>query len=162
MSLITEEALEWSRQPFEQRQFGVARHDIAKYAQSIGANDPVYSDVDVARAAGHPDILAPPYFPIVARMHTVHLFGRESLEPDGSPTEDVPPIHSKRAMAGETELELGAPVHAGDTLTIDKKIVEMYEKEGSSGPLVFVKMEFDFHNQHGHRVLRERYTRIYR
>jgi hypothetical protein len=38
----------------------------------------------------------------------------------------------------------------------------MYEKEGRSGPLVFVEMEFTFTNQRGEMVARENFTRIYR
>jgi hypothetical protein len=38
----------------------------------------------------------------------------------------------------------------------------MYEKEGRSGPLVFVEMEFIFTNQKGELVAKEYFTRIYR
>ena len=38
----------------------------------------------------------------------------------------------------------------------------MYEKEGRSGPFVFVEMEFTFTNQRGGLVARENFTRIYR
>ena len=47
-------------------------------------------------------------------------------------------------------------------MTVGKRIVEMYEKEGRSGPLVFVTMEFTFTNQRGEMVAREQFTRIYR
>jgi hydroxyacyl-ACP dehydratase HTD2-like protein with hotdog domain len=65
-------------------------------------------------------------------------------------------------MAGETTIDLGVPIHAGDTITLNKRIVELYEKTGRSGTLVFVKTEFVFTNQDGEQVMREHFTRIYR
>lgn len=162
MSLITEEARNWADKPFAPREFSVGRNDILRYAFAIGATDPVHVDFEAARAAGHPDLLAPPYFPYVVRMHAAHLADRSRLEADGSAAEDVPPLDTKRAMAGETDIEIGAPVHAGDTLTLHKQIVDLYEKVGRSGPMVFVKTEFEFHNQRSEMVMRERFTRIYR
>jgi 3-methylfumaryl-CoA hydratase len=65
-------------------------------------------------------------------------------------------------MAGETTVELGERIVAGDVITVQKKLARMYEKEGKSGPLVFVEMEFTFTNQRGDMVARESFTRIYR
>jgi 3-methylfumaryl-CoA hydratase len=65
-------------------------------------------------------------------------------------------------MAGETRVVLGEPVLAGDTVTVGKRLAGMYEKEGRSGPLVFVEMEFTFTNQRGELVAQENFTRIYR
>lgn len=95
-------------------------------------------------------------------MQSYNLVRREGLEVDGSPSEDVPPLPTRRAMAGETSLELGEPVVAGDIVTVEKRLVDMFEKEGRSGPLVFVQMEFIFTNQNGDMVARETFTRIYR
>jgi 3-methylfumaryl-CoA hydratase len=95
-------------------------------------------------------------------MHTAHLVPREELAPDGSATADVPPVETTRAMAGEISIEMGVPVIAGDVVTVKKRIADMYEKEGRSGALVFVTMEFEFVNQRGERIARERFTRIYR
>jgi 3-methylfumaryl-CoA hydratase len=65
-------------------------------------------------------------------------------------------------MAGETTVELGERVVAGDVITVQKQLARMYEKEGKSGPLVFVEMEFTFTNQRGEMVASENFTRIYR
>ncbi len=59
-------------------------------------------------------------------------------------------------------MELGVPVVAGDVITVEKRIVDMYEKQGRSGDLVFVVQEFTFTNDRGELVARERFTRIYR
>ena len=57
---------------------------------------------------------------------------------------------------------MGVPVHAGDRLLLRKQIIDLYEKSGRSGTLVFVKTEFVFTNQDDELVMREEFTRIYR
>jgi 3-methylfumaryl-CoA hydratase len=65
-------------------------------------------------------------------------------------------------MAGETRIVLEAPIIAGDVISVQKRLADLYEKEGRSGALVFVEMEFTFTNQRGQLVARENFTRIYR
>lgn len=161
-TVITDEARAWATTPFPTYEVTVGRTDIARYARAIGETDPRYFDAEAARAAGHPDVVAPPYFPYTIRMQAANLRDRADLEPDGSSSEDVPPVPTTRAMAGETTLELGAAIHAGDHITMTKRIVDLFEKSGRSGTLVFVTQEFLFTNQHDDLVLREEFTRIYR
>lgn len=162
MGVITDEARSWAEREFPRYVFDVGRRDIQKYAHAIGETDPIHFDAAAAMDAGYSDIVAPPFFPYVIRMHASHMAGKDQLEPDGSATADVPPLPTTRAMAGEITIELGVPVIAGDVITVDKRIIDMYEKEGRSGALVFVKMEFTFTNQQGDLVAREEFTRIYR
>lgn len=162
MGVITEQAREWATQDYPSYTFDVGRTDIQKYAHATGETDPVYFDADAAREAGYADIVAPPFFPYVIRMHAANVVGRDRLEPDGSASADVPPLPTTRAMAGEITIDLGVPVVAGDQVTVTKRIIDMYEKEGRSGPLVFVTQEFTFTNQRGELVATERFTRIYR
>jgi acyl dehydratase len=162
MSLITEEARKWAEGGYPDFRFEVDRVSIARYAHAIGETDPIYFDVEAAREAGFEDVLAPPFFPYVIRMHAADLIPRNELEPDGSAGGDVPPVETTRAMAGETAIELGAPVIAGDEILLTKRITDMFEKTGRSGPMVFVTMEFTFTNQRDELVAREQFTRIYR
>ncbi|MGI9605468.1 MAG: FAS1-like dehydratase domain-containing protein [Acidimicrobiales bacterium] len=160
--VITDEAREWATKPFPVHEFAVGRTEIARFARAIGETDPVHFNPEAAQAAGHPDVVAPPYFPYTIRMHAANLVDRSQLEPDGSSSEDVPPLATDRAMAGETSIEMGVAIHAGDTITLEKRIVDLYEKTGRSGVLVFVKTEFLFTNQAGEMAMREEFTRIYR
>lgn len=162
MGLITEEARRWAEREFPTFEYPVSSVDIARYARATGETDPVHYDRDAATARGFADVVAPPYFTYVIRTHAANLVERSRLAPDGSSAADVPPIETTRAMAGETTMEVGEPVVAGDTVTVAKRIVDLYEKEGRSGPLVFVVVEFTFTNQRGAMVARERFTRIYR
>lgn len=162
MSVITDEARAWAERTYPDYAFRVGETDIQKYAYAIGETDPIHFDGQAARAAGYRGMVAPPFFPYVIRMHAAHLVSRERLAADGSATDDVPPVPTTRAMAGEVEIELGESVVAGDEITVTKRVVDLYEKEGRSGTLVFVVMEFTFTNQEEAVVARERFTRIYR
>lgn len=162
MGLLTDEARAWAQEPFAPYEVTISATDIARYARAIGETDPVFFDPAAARAAGHADVVAPPYFPYTIRMQAANLRDRADLEPDGSSSEDVPPVETTRAMAGETKIEMGVPIVAGDVITMEKRIVDLYEKSGRSGDLVFVVQEFLFTNQRGDLVMREAFTRIYR
>lgn len=162
MGVITEEARAWADRTYPSHQFTVGERDIRKYATAIGETNPIHLDRRAAQAAGFADLVAPPLFPYVIRMQSYGLVDLDRLEPDGSTAEDVPPVPTRRAMAGETDIELGVPVVAGDVITVEKRLTDLYEKEGRSGPLVFVDMEFTFRNQDDALVARERFTRIYR
>lgn len=160
MGVITEEARAWADRDYPAFEYPVTRIDIARFARATGETDPIHYERAAAEAAGHRDVVAPTMFPYVIRMHASTLDGE--LEPDGSPSGDVPPLPTRRAMAGETAITFGAPVVAGDLITVRKRLADLYEKEGRSGPLVFVVMEFTFTNQDGEHVATESFTRIYR
>lgn len=160
MGVITEAARAWAESQFPIYEFPVSRIDIARFARATGEIDPIHFSPDAARAAGHADVVAPTMFPYVIRMHASSLGGEITV--DGSPEGDVPPVPSTKAMAGETEITFGVPIVAGDAITVSKRVADIYEKEGRSGPLVFVAMEFTFTNQADQLVAREVFTRIYR
>ena len=42
--------------------YQVAREKIREFAEAIGATDPIHHDVEAARAAGYPDVVAPATF----------------------------------------------------------------------------------------------------
>ncbi len=162
MGVITDEARRWAEKEFPPFEFTVTGRDIAQFAHATEATDPIHFDPGAARAAGFRDVVAPALFPYVIRMQAYNLVDREQLEPDGSASADVPPLSTRRAMAGEISIEIGEPIVAGDVITVEKRLLDLYEKEGRSGPLVFVQMEFLFRNQDDRMVAREQFTRIYR
>lgn len=161
-SLTTEEARAWAERAYPDFVFQVTSTDIARFARATGETNPIHYDRERAAAAGYSDVVAPTMFPYVVRQHGAALVPHAEIEADGSPRADVPPLRTRRAMAGETAIEFGSPIVAGDTITVRKRLADMYEKQGKSGPLVFVVMEFSFINQRGDTVARERFTRIYR
>jgi acyl dehydratase len=162
MEVITDEARAWAEREYPPFEFTVTAHDIARFARSIGAADPIHFDRAAAIAAGFDDIVAPSLFTYVVRMHASTLIDPSLLEEDGSPSNDVPPLSTKRAMAGGVSMEVDRRIIAGDVITVERRLTDLYEKEGRSGPLVFLEFEFSFHNQRGEPVARERFTRIFR
>jgi hydroxyacyl-ACP dehydratase HTD2-like protein with hotdog domain len=67
-----------------------------------------------------------------------------------------------RTMAGGQKYEIVAPLHVGDVLTVTEHLVDIVEKQGRSGALVFVTTESTYHNQHDALVGRYRQTIIFR
>ena len=55
--------------------FDVERGRLRAFARSIGETDPIYHDVDAARAAGHRDLLVPPTFFFSMTLETDEPFG---------------------------------------------------------------------------------------
>lgn len=162
MGVITEEARAWAQSDHPSHEFTVTDHDIRRFATAIGASDPIHFDRETAVQAGFADIVAPTLFTYVVRMHAYTLIDPSLLDEDGSPSSDVPPLPTRRAMAGEVSIEIDRRIIAGDVITVDKRVIDLYEKEGRSGPLVFVQFEFTFSNQRGESVATEQFTRIYR
>lgn len=162
MGVITDEAKAWAEREYPPYEFTVTAHDIERFARAIGARDPIHYDRTAAAEAGFDDVVAPSLFPYVVRMHASTLIDSSLLEEDGSPSDDVPPLSTKRAMAGGVSMEVDRRIVAGDVITVERRLRDLYEKEGRSGPLVFLEFEFDFRNQRGERVARERFTRIFR
>lgn len=48
--------------------YEVARVKIREFAEAVGDRQPAYLDTEAAKALGHPDVIAPPTFPIVISM----------------------------------------------------------------------------------------------
>ena len=87
--------------------YEVGRAKIAEFAGAIGDPDPVYRDPEVARAHGHPDVVAPPTFAIV-----VSLAAATAVLDDP----DVG-IDYSRVVHGEQKFVHHRPIRAGDRLT---------------------------------------------
>src|SRR5438552_705883 len=85
----------------------VGREKIREFAVAIGADDPVYLDPEAARAAGHPDVIAPPTFAIVLCQ-----WGIETLIGDPGLGLDF-----DRVVHGEQRFRYVRPLHAGVRVT---------------------------------------------
>ena len=86
--------------------YEVGREKIREFATAIGDWNPAYHDEEAAKALGHPDIIAPPTFPvIVAFLATRALIGDPQLGVDYA-----------RVVHGEQRFVYTRPVRAGDRL----------------------------------------------
>lgn len=105
------------------------------FAKAIGETDPVYTDVDAARAAGYPDLPAPPTF----------LFGVELDSGESNALLDLLQIPLKKLLHGEQGFTYHRPACAGDTITVRPRIADIYDKKG--GALEFVVKTAEARNQ---------------
>jgi hydroxyacyl-ACP dehydratase HTD2-like protein with hotdog domain len=160
-SLLTDATRRWADRTYPVHRVTVTAGDIRRFACATGETDPIHFDRDAARAAGFADVVAPPMFYVYLRVLPYHLRPRAELEPDGSPREDIPPVAIKGAMAGETELDVRGWFVAGDEVDCHKRLLDIAEKVGRSGPLLFLTFDYRY-DVEGRTVVRERFTRILR
>lgn len=103
---------------------------------------------------------APPMFLFAADRP---LLAIKDLRPDGIGRDPLlPDLPLKRVMAGGIKQRYFRAIVPGDVLLIERTIAEIYEKAGSSGPLIFIEYNIDINSEDGDRVMQETQIRINR
>jgi acyl dehydratase len=102
------------------RPYEVGREKIREFATAIGATDPAYHDVDAARSLGHPDLLAPPTFPI---LFTWAAGYRLIEDPELG-------LDFGRVVHGDQRFSYRRPVYAGDNLVCLVVVEEIMSRGG--------------------------------
>jgi acyl dehydratase len=92
--------------------YEVSRVKIAEFADAIGDPSPLYRDREAARAAGYPDVIAPPTFPIVI---AVAASARVIADPGLG-------LNYAMVVHGEERFEYSRQIVAGDVLTAEATI----------------------------------------
>jgi acyl dehydratase len=95
--------------------YEVSRVKIAEFARAIGDPSPLYRDREAARAAGHPDVIAPPTFAIVISSASS---GRLIADPELG-------LNYAMVVHGEQRFEYARPIGAGDVLTATSTISDI-------------------------------------
>ncbi|MQA26817.1 MAG: MaoC family dehydratase [Micromonosporaceae bacterium] len=84
--------------------YEVGREKIREFADAIGDPNPAYRDAEAAKALGHPDVIAPPTFPIVftfaANLPLLAELG----------------IELRNIVHGEQRFQYARPIRPGDRL----------------------------------------------
>ncbi|MBI3757785.1 MAG: MaoC family dehydratase N-terminal domain-containing protein [Deltaproteobacteria bacterium] len=161
-SLITDEIRSWIGRETPPWTIEATKLDLKRFAVATDDLNPLYFDEKYARNSCHGGIIAPPLFYMAPLTNPAP---ESELRPDGLPYEGkfpIPPTPLPRLMDGGTEIEFFLPIHAGDTLAGRSKIIDIYQKEGRTGPLIFVVRESRFTNQKGELVLIEKGASILR
>ncbi|MET0953115.1 MAG: MaoC family dehydratase N-terminal domain-containing protein [Aeromicrobium sp.] len=107
----------------------VERGRLRLFATTIGETDPQYSDLEAAKAQGHPDLPVPPTF----------LFGLEIEAPGSFAYLPELGIDMRWILHGEQSFTYHFMVHAGDHLTFRPRIVDVVLKQ--EGALVLLVKE---------------------
>ena len=98
----------------------VGREKIREFAAAIGATDAEYHDPEAARAAGYPDVVAPPTFPVVVTMAASRqIVADPALGLDYS-----------RVVHGDQRFAYTRPVVAGDSLVCVNSVDEIVSRGG--------------------------------
>lgn len=137
----------------------VTTTSVRAFARGVGYVDPVYYDVEAARAAGYRSLPAPPTY-----LGTpVFIPGRSSDTFSG-------PISTRRGLQhglkglldGGTETHYHADICAGDTLTVVSKLANLEVKESKAlGKMLVTTSEARYTNQEGTLVAVQRSQAIF-
>ncbi|MGN9841408.1 MaoC family dehydratase N-terminal domain-containing protein [Nonomuraea sp. H19] len=95
--------------------YEVSRVKIKEFAAAIGDSNPVYRDKEAAQAAGYPDVIAPPTFPIVFGLESG---GEALLDPELG-------LNFAMVVHGEQRFEYVRPIYAGDELISTATITDI-------------------------------------
>lgn len=127
------------------RSLGVTTAEVEKgrlrfFAKAIGEISPLYSDEAAARAAGYKSLPVPPTF-----LFCLQGEGRDLGEFLALLQWDL-----GRILHAEQEFTYHKPAVAGDVLTFDTRVADVYEKKG--GALQFVVQDTRVTNQDGEHI----------
>ncbi len=133
---------------YEPVTYAVGREKIREYASAVGETEPLYFDVDAARAAGYADVAAPPMFAVV--------YAGRSM----APAIFDPEVGMNFAMMvhGGQEFRWGPLVVADDEITTTTTVKDISER-GGMGFYIFESVS---NNQDGETVCTATWTNIVR
>ena len=128
--------------------YAVGREKVREYAYAVGETDPLYLDVEAARAAGHADVVAPPMFAVVYSLPAV---AQGMFDPEVG-------IDFSRLVHAGQEFEWGELVVAGDEISTTTAVSDISERAGNG----FFTFESTSVNQRGETVCVGRWSNIVR
>lgn len=100
--------------------YAVGREKVREYAAAVGEMSPLHHDVEAARAAGYPDVVAPPMFAVVYAGRSV---GPAIFDPDVG-------LNFAMMVHGSQEFRWGPLVVAGDEITTTTTVKDIAERGG--------------------------------
>jgi hydroxyacyl-ACP dehydratase HTD2-like protein with hotdog domain len=148
--LLTPEIRRWIGRSDESQRLEVTRRDIVKYAIATQQRQEKYRRGDEA----------PPMFLFNAHQPLVDI---DALRPDGLTVDRLlPELPLRRVMAGGIKNRYHRPIRPGDHLVLTRTLTDIYEKQGASGPLIFVVYGVRVETEDGELVMEETRRRIFR
>jgi acyl dehydratase len=118
--------------------FAVGREHIRQFASAVNDDNPAYHDVDAAKAAGYPDVVAPPTF-------LMALVGWRETIPMHSPELG---LDYSRVVHGEQRFSLRRPIVAGDEISVAGSIINVRDLRGNDS----VTIEYAFTTTSGEQL----------
>jgi acyl dehydratase len=151
----------------------VERSEVRRFAQAIMDDDPIFWNDAYAKNTRYGGVVAPPLFPLFAQRQppgSPDPLAITVTDPDydgfaGLLTSGLPPIplpQLPRLLNGGNEVEFYQLPRLGDRITARTKYLDIYEKTGRSGTMVFILVETRYTNQQDELLLVSRVTYIRR
>jgi acyl dehydratase len=128
--------------------YAVGREKVREYARAVGETDPLHHDVEIAREAGHADVIAPPMFAVVYAMAAV---AQAMFDPEVG-------IDFARLVHAGQEFAWGPLVVAGDEISTTVSVKDVSERRGSG----FFVFESVSHNQRDELVCTGTWSNVVR
>jgi acyl dehydratase len=101
--------------------YEVSREKIKEFADAIGDANPIYRDVDAAKAAGHPDVIAPPTFVMIVMIAAIDVI---ITDPELG-------LDYGRMVHGDQSFRYTRPVRAGDRLAVATYVDDITTRAGN-------------------------------
>ena len=144
-TIITPEMMSLVGSETEPITYDIERGAIRKFARAVGDPNPFYFDDEAARAADYRGVVAPPTF-------------LRSLIP--GPEKRPFPEPFQQILDGGSAYRFDEPLIAGDRITVVSRLVELFEKRGRLGPMLFKVREMRYEKQTGRVAATQRSTTI--
>ncbi|MEV0050024.1 MaoC family dehydratase N-terminal domain-containing protein [Saccharopolyspora shandongensis] len=101
--------------------YEVGREKIREFAAAIKDESPLYRDVEAAKAAGYPDVIAPPTFAVILSMAA-----HDAIVEDPQLGLDY-----SRVVHGQQEFTHHRPIRAGDRLVTVVHVDDIKARAGN-------------------------------
>ena len=141
----------------------IDRSEIRRFIQAIMDQDPIHWDDEHVKNTRYGSIVAPPLFvthwfrtppgipdPLSENFKKDPQFDGLLREKNGPELPDIP---LKRALNGGNEIEFFRYPEVGERISAKGKIVDIFEKEGRSGRLVFIVTETTFKGYENNKII---------
>jgi acyl dehydratase len=130
----------------------IDRDKVQEFATAVGEDNPIFFDLEAAKRAGLPDLVAPPTFTVTQ----IFAVSREDRERRLGANLDY-----GRVLHGEQEFQYNRLPFAGEILKGRMRISKDFTKEGKrGGEMRFVTYESTYTDAQGEVVLTAYYTLI--
>ena len=101
--------------------YEVSRAKIEEFADALGDANPLYRDPEAAKAAGFPDVIAPPTFLTIVNLGAINAI---VADPELG-------LDYGRMVHGDQSFAYERPVHAGDVLAVTTTVAEIMNRAGN-------------------------------
>lgn len=137
--------------------FPISQEMVYDLADAVEFPNPLFLDPEYAKASRFGGILCPPLATWKEWRQPINYFGagQEGIL-------EIPGPLDSYGLNGGAEWAVLRPAYVGDLLTRRYRVLDIYEKRGRSGLLLFVIREETQTNQHGQVVCKARRVNIHR